>query len=528
MLVEVYCMKIFVSFLLLLITIVSVKGQSFAINTDGSTASASALLDVKSATKGILIPRLSKTEKNSIAAPATGLLVFQNAPDSIGFQYYDGSKWIWILGSNNVDTLAWKTNGNIGTNTTNHFIGTRDNVPLSFRQNNKWLGRLNSTSKNYFIGAEAGINNSSTNNIAIGDSALIANSIGTSNIGIGSNALKTNISSKVIGIGTGALRNNNAPFGTVAIGDSAGHSTFGSEGIYMGYKAARSVATSDGYRAVVIGAYAGDSSVANWSTIIGALAGRKNTSQGNTFIGSAAGENNTTGYNCFIGDNSGTKNITGTGNTFVGNKSGINNNGINNIALGEYALSANTLGRDNTAIGNFSLDNNIGDFNTVVGTNAGGGITTGLRNTLLGSYADVSFSFITNATAIGSNARVDQSNSMVLGSINGINGALSNTNVGIGTTAPTTTLDVQGGIRTAYSGSVVITCSAGLNIYTLSVSPAVPAGWNFTNTMVIVSVVDGTTGTIYQTKLINTSQISVDMNNNFGGATRFNYIIFKL
>jgi len=39
----------------------SASAQSLSINTDGSTADASALLDVKSTAKGILVPRMSKT-----------------------------------------------------------------------------------------------------------------------------------------------------------------------------------------------------------------------------------------------------------------------------------------------------------------------------------------------------------------------------------------------------------------------------------------------------------------------------------
>jgi hypothetical protein len=50
----------------------NIHAQSFAINTDGSSAHASALLDVKSTNKGLLVPRMSKAEKNAIAAPATG------------------------------------------------------------------------------------------------------------------------------------------------------------------------------------------------------------------------------------------------------------------------------------------------------------------------------------------------------------------------------------------------------------------------------------------------------------------------
>ncbi|MEP7238513.1 MAG: hypothetical protein ABI685_11630 [Ferruginibacter sp.] len=110
--------------------------QSLSINTDGSNADVSAMLDVKSTTKGLLIPRMSRTERDAIAAPATGLLIFQNAPDSIGYYYYNGSAWTWLLSNSNADSLAWKTGGNTGTNAASNFIGTQDNVPLVFRANN--------------------------------------------------------------------------------------------------------------------------------------------------------------------------------------------------------------------------------------------------------------------------------------------------------------------------------------------------------------------------------------------------------
>ena len=102
--------------------------QSLSINTSGNPASASSILDVESTDKGMLVPRMNKTQKNTIAAPATGLLVFQNAPDSIGFHYYNGSAWIWLAAMNNLDTLAWNTGGNIGSIVISNFIGTRDNV----------------------------------------------------------------------------------------------------------------------------------------------------------------------------------------------------------------------------------------------------------------------------------------------------------------------------------------------------------------------------------------------------------------
>jgi hypothetical protein len=118
----------YVTFLVVvyLLLIVKSNAQSISINNDGSTASSSSILDVKSTTKGILVPRMSKLEKNSISIPANGLLVYQSSPDSIGFHFYDGTKWNWLLGSNSVDTSKWELNGinirnknagNVGINT---------------------------------------------------------------------------------------------------------------------------------------------------------------------------------------------------------------------------------------------------------------------------------------------------------------------------------------------------------------------------------------------------------------------------
>ena len=60
--------------------------QGVAINTDGTNADNSALLDIKSNSKGILIPRMSSAQKAAIASPASGLLVYQT--DGIAGFYY--------------------------------------------------------------------------------------------------------------------------------------------------------------------------------------------------------------------------------------------------------------------------------------------------------------------------------------------------------------------------------------------------------------------------------------------------------
>ena len=52
-----------------------------------TTPDASAMLDVESTTKGILIPRMLQTERNGITTPATGLFIYQT-DSPIGFYYY--------------------------------------------------------------------------------------------------------------------------------------------------------------------------------------------------------------------------------------------------------------------------------------------------------------------------------------------------------------------------------------------------------------------------------------------------------
>jgi|GEM_PF-2590864 len=66
-----------------------------AVNTDGSNAETSAMLDVSSTSKGFLAPRMTATQRGDIESPATGLLVYQtDAP--AGYYYYSGSAWIQL------------------------------------------------------------------------------------------------------------------------------------------------------------------------------------------------------------------------------------------------------------------------------------------------------------------------------------------------------------------------------------------------------------------------------------------------
>lgn len=66
-----------------------------SINATGAIAHPSAILDVSSTTSGMLVPRMTSAEKNAIASPADGLLIYQT-DEGAGFWYYDGTTLKWV------------------------------------------------------------------------------------------------------------------------------------------------------------------------------------------------------------------------------------------------------------------------------------------------------------------------------------------------------------------------------------------------------------------------------------------------
>ena len=92
--------------LLTFITITSSFAQNVAINSDASLPNSSAMLDVKSTSKGMLIPRVALTgtaDATTISSPATSLMVYNMTAAGSGttavvpgYYYWSGS-WIRMV-----------------------------------------------------------------------------------------------------------------------------------------------------------------------------------------------------------------------------------------------------------------------------------------------------------------------------------------------------------------------------------------------------------------------------------------------
>lgn len=68
------------------------QGSTFTGNVGvGGAASASAALTVTSTTQGLLLPRMTATQRDAIASPAAGLLVYNTTSGKLNF--YNGSAW---------------------------------------------------------------------------------------------------------------------------------------------------------------------------------------------------------------------------------------------------------------------------------------------------------------------------------------------------------------------------------------------------------------------------------------------------
>ncbi len=88
--------------------------QGISINNAGTAADTSAMLDVGSSEKGLLIPRMTLVQRQAISLPATGLLLFQTDGTS-GFYYNAGTSavpnWVVLNSATAGGSSQWNTSG---------------------------------------------------------------------------------------------------------------------------------------------------------------------------------------------------------------------------------------------------------------------------------------------------------------------------------------------------------------------------------------------------------------------------------
>lgn len=316
------------------------KSQSVGIGT--TTPNTSAMLDITSTNKGLLIPRIALTATNSpspLSGFVAGMMVYNTAsagtpPNNVtpGFYLCNGTLWERPIGGS---SGGWSLTGNSGTNSSINFIGTTDNQDLIFKRNNIKAGIINESLANTGFGLYA-LNQTNTGsaNTAIGGAALYNNTSGDGNIGLGYQSLLAN-----------TLGDGNIGIGYLALGSSKA----GSNGIAIGSGAMAS------YNNTL-------TPFENTNIAIGASA----------LEGSSNEANNTGLDNVVIGTESMKKNTSGSGNNTLGSIAlGNNTTGSGNIAIGSGALFTNISGNNNTAIGGDAGYSSVGNGNVFIGSHAG-------------------------------------------------------------------------------------------------------------------------------------------------------------
>ena len=407
-----------------------------AINTDNSGPDGSAMFDVKSTTKGLLIPRMTAAQRDAIVGPANGLMIFCTDNN----QYYGfksgissgGGSWamfnsqwtstgsdiFYSMGrvglGNSVPQYPLDVIGDINYTGTLRYNGTPVSLGISEITSTLPItvtpGGIGNTRHLSMLQADAindGFLASADWNIFNDKISSQWNTIGaniffnTGNVGIGTvePASKLTVAGRIESTSEGYK----FPDGTVQttawsqIGNS-GWSLTGNSGTVDG---TNFIGTTDNvpFNIRVNNEKAGRIDQTDGNAFFGYQSGNTNPGfsnaafGGSTMFTNTTGNNNTAiGYTALYYNTTGARNTasgagalkenqTANDNTANGFVSLFNNTtGFSNTATGSYALTANTLGKQNTATGANALGSNtIGNYNTAIGASA-------LLNSVAGSY----------------------------------------------------------------------------------------------------------------------------------------------
>jgi polyhydroxyalkanoate synthesis regulator phasin len=170
-----------------------IVAQSVGINN--TTPHPSAILDIKSNTKGLLIPRMTSAERIAIATPAEGLLVYDT--ETLNVWVYKDAGWSEIKTNAGASTNFWDTDGiNIYNNNTG----------------NVGIGTSNPSSK---FTLQTPINTGGWKHVGGSDSIIVSEGIGGVSAAIGTST------NHIFRLNSGGLgRMHIYPNGNVTVGDN--------------------------------------------------------------------------------------------------------------------------------------------------------------------------------------------------------------------------------------------------------------------------------------------------------------------
>ncbi len=209
--------------------------QNVAINNSGTAAHASAMLDVNSTTKGMLTPRMTTVQRNAIANPAQGLLVYDT--NLSNFMYYNGSHWTTLgAAAPNAGTPFALTNSivhNVGNLATDNFVFGRTELP---KENEELMGTFFffDKVKGAFVGGQVASETGST--------VWQPSNVGEQSFSFGAGNMAKGQGSVALGAFNKSLHSYSAAFGQS--NESSGYASFSSG---LGNKATAHYSFSAGF-----------------------------------------------------------------------------------------------------------------------------------------------------------------------------------------------------------------------------------------------------------------------------------------
>ncbi len=452
-----------------------------AINTDGSSPNNNAMLDIQSSAKGVLISRMTTTQRTAFGATLNtadaGMMVYDT--DLKGIFVFDGSTWISA-------TSYWKQFNDYVFNTTDSIgIGTATPGSELDVQGHIWQS---GTGHSVFLGKGAGENDdfSSNYNTLIGNLAGYNNKTGKKNIAIGHRALyHSSKNSNLIAIGDSALYYADSshiqgqtystfPKNIIAIGNSANRNQLAGEGlIVIGHSA---VENGGIFESIIIGDSALTSGHADSSVVIGNKALFNNIHNeyyphASVIIGNKAMYN-------FGNWASGGTSSDFSQNIVIGTRAFYNLTwGEHNVAMGRHVGDGITWARDNVAIGDYALSylgtpaSSEPRYNVSIGNSSGRSTTDNMYNTSVGYGAGTRVKFYNVAVgyqALGGGLTNLIENNIAIGAA-ALYQCETNDNIGIGYQAlqnngngsQNLALGYRAGVNSSGSNNIFIGLQAG-------------------------------------------------------------------